>query len=130
MTSKLSPDSISGYGQESFSVHDFQADEPFSIDLLLGRVEELQRSEKLEDLQKLTRRNMLLQQMVIGYQQQWCSALTLLEKTHEASVSMKKAIEQCVNESAAAERSWLAYWGIKKEHPRKQECSPSYAGWI
>jgi hypothetical protein len=130
MASELSPDSSSYYGQGSFSTVDLQSEEPFSIDLLLSRVEELQRSEKLETLQKLTHRNALLQQVVIDYQQQWCCTLALLEKTHEARLSVQKAMERCVNESAAAERTWLAYWGIKKEHCKEQNDGTRYAGWI
>jgi hypothetical protein len=130
MASGLNTDSTSYCGQGSFSTVDLQSEEPFSIDLLLSRVEELQRSEKLETLQKLTHRNALLQQVVIDYQQQWCYTLALLEKTHEGRQSVLKAMEQCVNESAAAERTWLAYWGIRKEHHKEQNDGSRHAGWI
>jgi hypothetical protein len=130
MTSNLTPDSASEYGHDWFAVNDLETEETFSIDLLLTRVEELQRSEKLESLQKLSRRNTHLQQIVIEYQSQWCCALNLLEKTYEARLSIQNTIEKCVNESAVAERIWLAHWGIKKEHPNNQKEVPSYAGWI
>jgi hypothetical protein len=130
MTSNLTPDSASEYGHDCFAVNDLETEETFSIDLLLTRVEELQRSEKLESLQKLSRRNTHLQQIVIEYQSQWCCALNLLEKTYEARLSIQNTIDKCVNESAVAERIWLAHWGIKKEHPKNQKELPSYAGWI
>jgi hypothetical protein len=72
-------------------------------------VEELQRSQKLATLQKLDRKKVLLQYLIIEHQQQWCCALNLLEKTQEAKPSMQRAMEHCVNESAAAEKTWLAY---------------------
>jgi hypothetical protein len=128
MASHSTSDSASDYGRNLFTVSDYQSEEPFSIDLLLSRVEELQRSEKLVALQELTRKNVLLQQLVIDYQQQWCCALNLFEKTHEARLSVQKAMEHCVNESAAAERTWLAYWGIKKEHIRNLRPVPVLLG--
>jgi hypothetical protein len=71
----------------------------------LNRVEELQRNEKLVTLQKLTHENALLQELGIEHQQQWCCTLNLLEKTYEAQLRVQQAVAQCVNKSAAAERT-------------------------
>jgi hypothetical protein len=129
MASHSRRDSASTYEHNSFAASDPQM-EDFSIDLLLSRVEELQRSEKLATLQKLTHRNALLRDVIIEYQQQWCCALNLLEKTQEARLSIHRAIEHCVSESAAAEKIWLAYWGIRKEHVKNPPGSSSFATWI
>jgi hypothetical protein len=148
----MASDSASDYEQDteqdSSAVNNPQHEEPFSIDVLLRRLEEVQRnedpvalanrtraeevqrSEELAVLQKLTRRSVLLQQLIIDYQQQWCCMLNLLEKTNEAQKSVQKAVEHCVNQSAAAERAWLAYWGIKKEHMESPMNSYSSPGWI
>jgi hypothetical protein len=144
----MASDSASDYEQDSLAVPDHQSEEPFSIDLLLRRLEqvqhnedpltlanriraeEVQRSEELAVLQKLTRRSVLLQQLIIDYQQQWCCMLNLLEKTNEAQKSVQKAVEHCVNQNAAAERAWLAYWGIKKAHMKNPAASYSSPGWI
>jgi hypothetical protein len=148
MASDLVSDSASDYRQDSFSASDYQSEEPFSVDLLLSRLEEVQRnedqvarpsltrarelrrSEELVALQKLTRRSVLLQQLIIDYQQQWCCMLNLREKSNEARVSIQRAVEDCVNKSAAAERTWLGYWGIKKEHINTATESCSTPGWI
>jgi hypothetical protein len=144
LVSDSASDSASDYGQDSFSA----SEEPFSVDLLLSRLEqvqrnedpvarssptraqEVQRSEDLVALQKLTRRSLLLQQLIIDYQQQWCCMLNLLEKSDEARVSMQRAVEHCVSKSAAAERAWLGYWGIKKEHTNTATDNCSTPGWI
>jgi hypothetical protein len=130
MASDPARNSVSDYEPDSLTECDYQSGEPFSIDLLLSRVEELQRSEKLVALQKLTQKNALLQELVIEHQQQWCCTLNLLEKTHEAQFRVQQAVAQCVNKSAAAERTWLGYWGQKKQQVRgNKECATS-AGWI
>jgi hypothetical protein len=43
---------------------------------------------------------------------------------------MQRAMERCVNESAAAEKAWLAYWGIRKEHVKNPPGSSSFTTWI
>jgi hypothetical protein len=130
MASSSARSSVSDYAHDSFAAGHHQIEESFSIDMLLSRVEEVQRSEKLATLQTLTRRNALLQQVMLEYQQQWCCALKLLEETHHARLSVQKAMERCADESAAAEKAWLAYWGIGKVHSKSPAGGCSFATWI
>ncbi|KAF2818272.1 hypothetical protein CC86DRAFT_309560 [Ophiobolus disseminans] len=100
----------------------------FSLDLLIHRVEELQRIDQLETLQNLTRQNSLLQDVVKEYQRRWCCTISLLEKTLEAVFSLQKAIKHFEIEREAAERVWLASWGIERPIVDLQTYNP--AGWI
>jgi hypothetical protein len=127
MASNSACNSVSDY---SVTECDYQAGEPFSIDLLLSRVEELQRSEKLVALQKLTQKNALLQALIIEHQQQWCCTLNLLEKTHAAQLRVQQAVAQCVDKSAAAEQTWLGYWGLQRHQVGGKKERATSAGWI
>ncbi|KAF3025165.1 hypothetical protein E8E12_000322, partial [Didymella heteroderae] len=80
-------------------------EEIFSLDLLIDRVEELQRIDQLEAIQKLTNKNSLLQQVAMEYQRQWCCTIELLEKTQEAVLVLQRAVEHFSAESEAAERA-------------------------
>ncbi len=103
-------------------------EETFSLDLLINRVEELQRIDKLEAIQKLTHENSLLQQVAVEYQRQWCCTIDLLEKTQEAVLVLQRAVEYFSAENEAAERAWLAAWGIERSEVDLRTCN--LAGWI
>lgn len=103
-------------------------EEVFSLDLLINRVEELQRIDKLETIRELTRRNALLQQVVAEYQRHWCCTIDLLEKIQEAVLTLQGAVEHFTAEREAAERAWLASWGI--ERPEADLRTSNTAGWI
>jgi hypothetical protein len=124
----MASDSSSNCDKGSLNTEDPILEPAFSIELLINRVEEVQRREQLEAIQKLTLDNSLLQQLVIQYQEQWCLTVDLLEKTHEAVLLMQKALERCMEEDIAAEQDWLAFWGIGREGTKRSGYSP--AGWI
>jgi hypothetical protein len=124
----MTSDSDSNYEKRSPSTSVLPLEDVFSIELLINRVEEVQRRDQLEVIQRLTLDNSLLQQLVINYQKQWCWTLDLLEKTQEAVLLMQKALERCIEADIAAEKDWLAFWGIGKEHTKRSGYSP--AGWI
>lgn len=107
---------------------DTQYDDFFSLDLLISRVEQIQRREQLERIRILTRDNALLQQLAANYQRQWIRTLLLLEKTQTAIVSLREALEHCYSENVAAEQAWLALWGIRTEATGSG--AYSLAGWI
>jgi hypothetical protein len=52
----------------------------------------------------------------------------MLEKTYQAALALEKALENCIDEDIAAEKQWLAFWGIKKECTTRYNYSP--AGWL
>ncbi|KAH7111850.1 hypothetical protein B0J11DRAFT_512092 [Dendryphion nanum] len=102
--------------------------EHFSIECLIKRVDEYQRRDHMETIERLTTENSLLQHVIVKYQKNWCWTIEILEKTHQAVLTLQKALEYCIDEDIAAERQWLAFWGIKKECTTRQNYNP--AGWI
>ena len=128
MTSDSDSDSDSAYEQGSPNTKDPALADIFSLDLLISRVEEMQRRGQLELLQKLSIDNSRLQHLVVAYQRQWCDTVELLEKTQEAVLLLQRALERCFGESMVAERHRLAFWGV--EQGDGKACSYRPAGWI
>ena len=102
--------------------------EYFTIDSLIQRVEEMQRRGQLDTIERLTVENSLLQHLIHQYQRQWSATIDLLEKTHQALLSLQKAIEHYVGDGIAAERDWLAFWGITRECTERSRRCPG--GWM
>jgi uncharacterized protein YbgA (DUF1722 family) len=100
----------------------------FSLDLLINRVEEIQRLDQLETIQNLTRKNSLLQDVVTEYQRQWYCTIDLIEKTQEAVLILQEVIQHFNVEIEAAERAWLASWGIQRPEADMKMCYP--ADWM
>lgn len=124
MTSFLRGDGRHASREDQYEMQE----EMFSLDLLIDRVEELQRIDKLEAIQKLTHENSLLQEVAVEYQKQWCCTIDLLEKTQEAVLVLQRVVEYFSAENEAAERAWLAAWGIERSEVDLQTCN--FAGWI
>jgi hypothetical protein len=82
------------------------------ISAVIQQVEELQKSDQLKKLEKLTRENVVLQQQIIHYQKAWCAALNVRAKAHEAIQMLHASRESFAKREAIAERNWLAFWGI------------------
>ena len=124
----MASDSDSAYEQGPLNTEDTALEDVFSLDLLISRVEEIQRRDQLELIQKLSIDNSRLQHLVVAYQRQWCCTIELLEKTQEAVLLLQKTLERCFGESMTAERNWLAFWGMGQEDGKVCDYSP--AGWI
>ncbi|KIW79852.1 hypothetical protein Z517_06467 [Fonsecaea pedrosoi CBS 271.37] len=103
-------------------------EESCSIDSLIQRVDELQRRDYLETLDKLTFENHHLQKSILHYQREWCSTLDLLQCANEALLRMQNALGKCFQEQIEAEKYWLASWRIEDSAPGNSGYSP--AGWI
>jgi predicted ATP-dependent endonuclease of OLD family len=100
----------------------------FSIDDLLKRVEEFQRRQQLETLERITTENSWLEYHIARYRQNSTRTMNLLQEIYNAVTLMQKALQQCRLEEIKANRSWLAFWGIR-EHPDATSEAPP-AGWI
>jgi hypothetical protein len=120
-------DSDSDYERELPDTTPSSPVETDSCYLLAQKVEEFQRMHQLEAIERLTIENTTLQNDIVNYQKLWCSTIELLEVAHQALQSLERAFGDCIDEDIAAEKDWLAFWGIKKEY-RCQNYSP--AGWI
>jgi hypothetical protein len=120
-------DSDSDYEKELPDTSPPSPTEVVSLDLLAQRVEEFQRMHQLETIERLTAENTKMQNAIVKYQKLWCLTIELLEEAYQALQLLQRAFEHCIDEDIAAEKDWLAFWGIKKEH-HGQRYSP--AGWI
>jgi len=98
-----------------------------SFDLLARMIEESQRMHQLKNIKKLATENTKMQNAILQYQELGCKTVELFEKAYQALQTLKRAFGNCVDEDIAAEKDWLTFWGISKQH-RGQRYSP--AGWI
>ncbi|KAH8653965.1 hypothetical protein BGZ60DRAFT_386630 [Tricladium varicosporioides] len=88
----------------------------FSIDDLLKKVEEFQRQQQLETLERVTTENSWLEFHIARLQQESIRTSNLLQEIYSAVISMQGALEKCRLEEVKANQAWLAFWGIR-EHP-------------
>jgi hypothetical protein len=100
----------------------------FSIDDLLKRVEEFQRRQQLETLERITTENSWLEYHIARYRQNSTRTMNLLQEIFNAVTLMQKALQQCRLEEIKANRSWLAFWGIREDPDTTSDAPP--AGWI
>ena len=90
-----------------------------TIDELLERLEHMQAMEELKELEKLkTERALLLHQIELHYRAREKTTKLILETTEMLSL-LQMVAETMKEKQAAAEREWLAYWGI--EEPEQGE---------
>ena len=101
--------------------------ETFSMKSLSLRQDEFQKQHELERLYRLTFESSILLNHILKYQKQWCCTLDLFERAREALDKTMDALIKCFQEQRAAERDWLAFWGMNNDAG-----SPTYspAGWI
>ena len=100
--------------------------EILSIGSLIQRVEEFQRRNELDTLEKLTNEKSLLHRRIAYYRESWSRTLELLQKAQEALFSMSTALEKCFQEEKAAEKDWLAFWGIISDSKKDSR----QVGWV
>jgi hypothetical protein len=124
----MASDSESDYEREACETRSAALENIFSVHLLINRTEEFQRRDQMEILERLSLDNSLLQHLVVEYQKQWCRTIDLLEKVQEAVWSLQQAIEYYFSEHVAAEKAWLAFWGVERGSTAQHK--HSLAGWI
>ena len=73
-------------------------DEIVSIESLIKRVEEFQKRDRLDTLEKLTAENSFLQQYIRQYQREWCLTIDLLLKTYKSLLRMQNSLGKCFQE--------------------------------
>jgi hypothetical protein len=100
----------------------------FSIDDLLKKVEEFQRRQQLETLERITTENSWLEFHIARHRQDSTRMTSLLQEIYNAVTLMEKALEKCRFEEIKANQAWLAFWGIR-EHPNTTP-GTNQAGWI
>jgi hypothetical protein len=98
----------------------------FSIDDLLSRVEEFQKRQQLETLERITMENSWLEFHIARHRQDNIRTMNLLREVYNVVVLMQEALEKCRLEEMKANQAWLAFWGVRG-HPTPGVHS---AGWI
>ena len=99
-----------------------------SIESLIHQVEELERSNQIETIERLTRENALIDQLIVAYQKRWYRMMELLEQAQQALAGLQMGFEHIISEEIAAEKGCLASWGIQRGD---SGCSrQSAGGWI
>lgn len=122
-------DSTSSYNKDLIqSTKDLTVSDEFSIESLIDRVDEFQRRDYLETIERLNSENGLLQHLVLKYQRDWCFKIETFVKAQEAVLLLQKALEQSVKEGTAAAKDWLDFLGIREDCSDYQSRRPT--GWI
>src|SRR5687767_2988609 len=85
-----------------------------SIESLIHQVEELERSNQIETIERLTRENALIDQLIVAYQKRWYRMMELLEQAQQALAGLQMGFEHIISEEIAAEKGCLASWGIQR----------------
>jgi hypothetical protein len=103
-----------------------QEREEFSIDSLLEKVEEFQRRQQLETIDRITMENSWLEYHIAQCWESSSRAMNLLPGIYRAIALLQNTLEGCRREDLAADRAWLAFWGISEERPARDHL----ASWI
>jgi hypothetical protein len=80
--------------------------ELLSMESLIKRVDEFQRSNHLEIIERLTVESTLLQNLILKYQK---NCMELLERTLQAALKLQEALENCINEGERAKKQYVVH---------------------
>ncbi|KAI1439509.1 hypothetical protein F5Y02DRAFT_405595 [Annulohypoxylon stygium] len=87
----------------------------FSLDILARQIDHYQATGRHhQTIERLTTENILLIRLIVVYQKNQLKLADILEQTQRALATLEKAIQHCADEEVAAEKDWLAFWGIEK----------------
>jgi hypothetical protein len=100
----------------------------FSVNDLIKRVEEFQKRQQLETLERITSENSWLEFHIARRRQDSTRTMNLLQEVYNAVVLMQEVLEKCRLEEMKANQGCLAFWGVR-EHPNTTS-EPHPAGWI
>jgi hypothetical protein len=95
-----------------------------SIESLLRRVDEFQKMEELETLDRLEKENATLRHQLLCYQRSCRATMDLFKEAFEAVLLIQTALQTCNEEEEKANRDWLAFWGVHMETPSNLAYQP------
>jgi hypothetical protein len=102
-----------------------------SIESLLRRVDEFQKMEELETLDRLEKENAMLRHQVLCYQRSLRATTDLFKEAFEAVLLIQTSLQTCSDEENRANRDWLAFWGVHMETPSNLAYRPmEWPEWI
>jgi hypothetical protein len=102
-----------------------------SIESLLKRVDEYQRMQQRETLDRLEKEKAALRRQLLCCQRSYRATMGLVKEAFEAVVLMQTALQTCNEEEEKADSDWLAFWGIRMETPSNLTYQPmQWRKWI
>lgn len=96
---------------ESFSQQEV---EEFSIDALLKNLEEFQRRQQLETLERIIMENSWLEHHIARHRESLSRTRRVLQEVYKAVALIQNGLERCRREESEADRAWLTFWGIRR----------------
>jgi hypothetical protein len=94
-------------------------------------VDEFQKMEELETLDRLEKENAMLRHQVLCYQRSLRATADLFKEAFEAVLLIQTALQTCNEEEEVANRDWLAFWGVHMERPSNLAHRPmEWPEWI
>jgi hypothetical protein len=85
------------------------------MEYLVRQVSEMKRAQELQTISILMKENQLLWKEVAICRRLWNGIIVMMTEAIEAMKCIETALENFSTETAAAERDWLAFWGIYRE---------------
>jgi hypothetical protein len=102
-----------------------------SIESLLKRVDEFQKMDERETLDRLEKENATLRRQLLYHQRSYRATMALFKEAFEAVVLMQTALQTCNQEEENANSDWLAFWGVRMETPSNLTYQPMrWPKWI
>jgi hypothetical protein len=102
-----------------------------SIESLLERVDEFQKMEERETLDRLEKENATLRRELLCHQRSCRATMDLFKEAFEAIVLVQTALQTCNEEEEKANTDWLAFWGVRMETPSNLTYQPiQWPKWI
>jgi hypothetical protein len=102
-----------------------------SIESLLKRVDEFQKMEERETLDRLEKENSTLRHQLLCYRRSCRATIDLFKEAFEAVVLIQTALQICNEEEEKANSDWLAFWGVHMEIPSNLTYQPMlWSKWI
>jgi hypothetical protein len=91
-----------------------EGEEDLSIDSLLKNLEEFQRRQQLETLERIIMENSWLEHHIARYRESLSRTTKVLQEVYKAVALIQNGLERCRREESEADRAWLAFWGIQR----------------
>ena len=82
-----------------------------SIESIIKDVEEFQRMDQLDVLERLRLENYSLSGQIMNYQSHWCQTLEMAQAARNALITLQDALNKCLCEEVAVEISWFKNYG-------------------
>lgn len=87
--------------------------EALSIESLIERVDNFQKMEELDTIERLEGENAILRHQISCYKRCLRVTMELFKETFESALLIRNALHDCNVEKEKADQDWLTFWGIR-----------------